>query len=502
MIKFLLNRLSILLLIISSLAFIRCDDVNEFPRSNPSDPYNEDFIPIPNSEEKLDLVLTDIHQFKITWPQYVGVSKYNLFRKRLIESDYELISQFESYRDTTYIDKVKFSGSYKYKIEIIPRNNNKKILESNTWSSNIIEIDTLYTSYKLGAPIYTQINDNNDLFMVRRRSYSKTPYFGLYNLNTNISKEFTFSSYYFNHGYYIRAHHIYPLTNNKVLIFFVYRSRAGGWGSKQQFLGLVCNTISYNCVEVGKNNLPYDERLDYMSFARINEKEILITSARIQGSSFRGNIAFKLNIQNQTLVEITPPNNNFVPTSLENFKNEMILACSDMSSESGRKKCQLFNNKNNDWTNAVGLPQPMISTGSVVLENNDILLYGSYEKDMKVGFIYKSLSETWSQTAPSENDVLGYKPSTGASIAYYSFDDPLVKTSDNKVLALTVGHEESNSTGVISDQYFIEVYNTESDEWENIFLLPHRVTSISKYKENEFILTTYKSIYKFVYPID
>ncbi|MEP5945283.1 MAG: hypothetical protein ABJ356_12035, partial [Balneola sp.] len=109
----------------------------------------------------------------------------------------------------------------------------------------------------------------------------------------------------------------------------------------------------------------------------------------------------------------------------------------------------------------------------------------------------------WSQTKPSVNAVISSSRYLSViSIDYNLFDDPLVKTSNNKVLALTVDHEESNSTGVISDQYFIEVYNTESDEWENIFLLPHRVTSISKYKENEFILTTYKSIYKFVYPID
>lgn len=478
-----------------------CKNITEIDRNNRNDPFSRNYVPIPNSNETLTIEKLSLKSFQIKWPKYIGVSKYNLYRKSSLNTAFSLISEKKDFNDTTYIDNLNANALYTYKLEVIANNGNTSTLLSESTLNNLIKIGSLPIKDDSGAPIYTQINTEGKVFLSRLNEYSRNPDFTIYDLERKTLKNLQFSNYTFNHQEYLRTDHIFPINEDQFLIFYIYKSRSsGGWGSRQNFLGLVCSFNTEDCFEVGENNLPEDERFEETSFIQLNPSELLITSARVHGSTFRGNIAYKMSLIDFTFSEISAPLNDLVPLNFTKFENKTVLGCSHIMlpyKEPLETKCQTFDIQTEQWSYTNDIPIEMGYAGSLSLDSKEAFIFGDVISGSKSAAIYNFDNYSWRISSQASFNILSVR---NQPIFYHSYDEPLNKTIDSKVMALTIGFTTSDNNW--AENYYIEIYDPKIDEWVDLFQLPERITSISRLNEKEFLFTGSSNLYLFTYPTE
>tara|TARA_R110002096_G_scaffold52042_6_gene135761 strand:- start:3276 stop:4763 length:1488 start_codon:yes stop_codon:yes gene_type:complete len=458
---------------------------NEIIRINPNDPFSQNFDPKLAFNSTFEVSALDLNTIKVSWPQVIGIKKYELFRKTPYQSSFNLIYEESNDADTTYIDTVPETGNYSYKINYISHNADTLSFISNTILSSWIEgpkfsLDVNEIRISPSQSFSMKTGENSAMIHYLRPN-SQTPILTKLNLENNEWNIIAYGDLGATEDW-VRSDDFYRIDNNRFIIIKKFTRQ-------QSNLGYVCEISPNSCSKIGTNTLHEDANFRYISFTNLNDGRILFTGGEVTWTLLNS-FAFIFDPESNSVVKISSPLNKMIPETLTSLKNGNVLGCQLGIEIDSSPVCQIYNIQTDKWSSTSSIPEPFFEMNSILLDEQRVLFIsgGNISTPKYNAWIYDSELNTWE---PTNSPTFSTQ-----RINFSSFTNSLERTEKGNIVAITHSNDEQNQYGKAN--YFLEEYSPESNTWINIYMLPDYVKSIFnfiKIDSGKYLITYNKGQY-------
>jgi hypothetical protein len=456
-------------------------DPDEFIRDNQRDPNSPVYIPVIPEHAYFKAEVYDLNHVKLTWSEFTGVEKYQIFRSVQHEEDFVFIDEVTAPSDTTFIDMPDEVGSYYYKVKALWKNGSSTSLKSNTVLSNLLPGPVFEASTSVSfINFFSALLDNHRVLHLSR------PIFTIMDMDSGEWYAFAFPSFsnLIPPTSNLYAHAFFQLNEDEFLLF-----RKVGVST-----AIICSISELSCRVTGRNIFESGLSPDFVSFSRLHDNTILITGAVIGGSTIYGNFAFIYDHQEKSFTRVSDPMNRRIPSSLTTMANGDVLACGDKrrwGATANPRNCQIFDAKTRSWSMTSQLPKGQNRVSATLLKSGRVFVYGDWFEEVKEARIYDPASDTWVYSSPSKFPQVHFIGSFQTGVDYTMFREAVMDTESGNVLVVNFDNETLHYPA----RYFLEEYNPDTDEWVKLYELPENMGflhSITPLGDDRFLIVYQK----------
>lgn len=473
------------LLILTVAIVSSCEMPNEFPRDNPYDPVSSEFAPNLLRDTKALVNVLGLNQIELRWTSFFGVEKYQIFRRKTTDSVFVFVEDVFGYSDTVFVDTPEVVDKYQYKIHAVGKNGAFASILSRDVHSNLIPFSYIGMYHINGVSPSTSYGvkfNNNKVFIYFLRPFTTVPFFTILDLDTKEWKEVTLSN--FINGDYLRTESLYPLDNNRLLI---YRSLSAG-----NLFGSVCDLFALVCSPAGQSRFPPDKQPVNMAYTRLNDNLVLITGGLFNGSAVYEHFTHTFDQSTVSYELIGGQEEAPSPSALVTLPSGDVMACGTPSSShpvnGWTPLCKVFDVETKTWKKTADMPIPSAISRLILLNDARVFLQGDA---IKYAQIYDARSDSWEVTNPMKfSPIKKFINSFNKGIDYYRFRDPLLKMSNGNVLVLTYDTDELSGH---EGRYYFEEYDPAIGDWVRLFDFPpnliNYIYAITPLGDDTFLVT-------------
>ncbi|MEQ8524221.1 hypothetical protein [Gracilimonas sp.] len=443
-------------LLLSMVFWTGCELPADFDRKNPNDAGSINYLPSNEGLQRVEHVVIDRNIVQLTWPQIFGVTRYEIRRKKSTSSQYNLIHETESFKDTAWTDQVLEADVYQYRVDAIARSDSSLKLESELVLSGFVNnLDLKFDKsggFAVRSSAFGMSISEKEFLLYHPQNFSRKPVFSLLDLESGTweLKEFENLTAIRNISH---QSDISPVGNNA--FFSVNR-----FNQEQNFIGILCEIHKGICTEIGQELVDATKNLEMARFAQLQNGKLLFT-VRTKFSPLR-NAAYILDPKTRAITGINPPLDDMVPFTLNTLKNGNVIGCLKTT------QCQVYDAEQQNWSYVA--PSPFLreehAFNSLTLSNGSVAFLDGFDNEDARVQLYFPDSDSWEELPRTKYPT--------HDIHYNRFVHPIQQPGENQLMVLT----EMNEVRYRSFEYSLEIYDFEKESWSKVFRLPDYVEYI------------------------